>query len=61
MVLPEGFSVTDRDECDALLLHVSVKVAFDVNTHCTSAFIENRVQWLVVDKSCHGHALLLSA
>lgn len=60
VVLPEGLSVTDRDERDALLLHVSVQVAFDIDGDGACAFIKDSVQGLVIDQSSHSHALLLS-
>lgn len=60
MVLPEGLSVTDGDERNALLLHVGVQMAFDIDGDCARAFIKDGVQGLVIDQSSHSHALLLS-
>ena len=61
VVLPERLSVADRDQSDALLLHVSVKVTLNVHAHRTGALVKNGIEWLVVDESGHGHALLFTA
>ena len=61
VILPERLSVAHRDQSDVLLLHVGVKVTLDVHTHRTRALVENGVEWLVVDESGHGHALLFTA
>ena len=61
VVLPERLSVADRDQSDALLLHVGVKVTLDVHAHRTGALVKNGIEWLVIDESSHGHALFFTA
>ena len=60
VILPKSVSVTDSDQRDALLLHVSVEVTFNVNADCTRALVENSILWLVVDQATHCHPLLLA-
>ena len=60
VVLPERLSVADRNQSDALFLHVGVKVTLDVHTHRTGALVKNSIEGLVIDESGHGHALLFT-
>lgn len=60
MVLPESVSMTDSDQSDALLFHVSIEVALNIHTDCTGALVKNGVLWLVIDQATHGHSLLFT-
>ena len=61
VIFPEGLSVRDGDEGDALILHVLVEVALDVDAHSACAFVQDSVDGLVVNQASHGDALLLTA
>lgn len=60
MIFPEGVSVADSNQSDTLVFHVGVEMALDVHTDGGGAFIEDGIAWFVIDKSTHGHSLLLS-
>ena len=61
MELPNGLAMRHCDQCDALLLHIAVEVAFHVDSHCGGAFVQDRIHWLVVDQAAHRDALLLAS
>lgn len=39
MVLPKGVSVTHCNQCDSCILHVSIKMTFNINGNSAGAFI----------------------
>ena len=49
VVLPEGFTMGDCDERDALLLHVGVEMALNVDRDGAGALVKDSVEGLVVD------------
>ena len=61
MVLPEGFTMGDCDERDALLLHVAVEVTLNVDRDGAGALVKDSVQGFVVDKTRHRDPLLLTS
>jgi hypothetical protein len=38
-----------------------VEVALDVDAHCAGAFVQDGVDWLVVNQASHGNALFLTS
>lgn len=60
MELPNSGTMADGNQSDALLLHVGVKIALDVDAHGTCAFVQNSVLRFVVNKSAHGHSLFFT-
>ena len=60
VVLPESFTMGDCDERDALLLHVGVEVALNVDRDGAGAFVKDGVEGLVVNEARHRNPLLLS-
>ena len=61
MVLPEGFTMGDCDERDALLLHVGVEMTLNVDRDGAGAFVKDSVEGFVVDKTRHRNPLLLTS
>ena len=61
MILPEGLSVADCDECDSLVLHVLIEVSLDIDAHGRGALVEDSINRLVVNQTRHRHTLLLSS
>ena len=53
MELPYSCTMTYCNQCDTLLLHVSVELAFYIDTHSTGALVQNSILRLVVKKSAH--------
>ena len=61
VVLPEGFTMGDCDERDAILLHVGIEMTLDVDRDGAGAFVKDSVEGFVVDKTRHRDPLLLTS
>jgi len=58
---PDGRSVADGDQGNALSLHVVIQVLLNVDGDGTSALIQDSVLGLVVEKAGHGDALFFTS